>query len=134
VVTLTKDARQVRIWTYIVYTRQRTMPPMDELPVNYQHVDPNNHVFLINKKNIHLNCPISLMCLSNELDILAAASVDSPDIALFTMKEGKNLYSLEVAPEDPTSQIRQHKESHDDGYFTLHKSSKIKSYYLIEFH
>ena len=31
------------------------MPPIDELPVNVNYVDSNLHVFVTNKKNIHLN-------------------------------------------------------------------------------
>jgi hypothetical protein len=71
------------------------MPPIDELPTNVQHINPNLHVFITNKKNIHLNLPIHSICLNSEPDILVASSIESPDLAVFTTKEGKNMYSLE---------------------------------------
>jgi hypothetical protein len=79
----------------MIYHKEKPMPPIDELPVNVQHVDPNIHVFITNKKNIHVNLPLDQIILSNTCDILIATSMDSNDIAFFSTKEGKNLYTLE---------------------------------------
>lgn len=82
------------------------MPPIDELPVNVNHVDPNMHAFITNKKNIHVNVSIAKMCINNIADILAVTSNDSQDIALFTTKEGKNMYSLEYHSSSKTTLIK----------------------------
>eukprot|EP00347_Sterkiella_histriomuscorum_P008402 403345231 len=39
IITVTKDLRQIRVWTYMIYQKERPMPPIDELPVNVNHVD-----------------------------------------------------------------------------------------------
>ena len=70
IITLTKDLKQIRVWYYMIYHRQRAMPPMDELPVNYQHVDPNYHVFVVNKKNIHLLSPIVNLTVVSDFDLI----------------------------------------------------------------
>lgn len=94
VLTITKDMLLIRIWGYTIYTKDKTMPPIDELPVNNQHVDKDFQVFIKNKKNIHLNMPIDQLSLNSVADILAVTALQSNDIALFSTKEGKNLYSL----------------------------------------
>lgn len=71
------------------------MPPIDELPVNAGNIDPNLHVFLTNKKNIHINLPLDQLSLNNVAEILAACSLDSHDIAIFATREGKNMYTLQ---------------------------------------
>lgn len=50
------------------------MPPIDELPVNVSSVDPNLHVFITNKKNIHMNLPLDLMRINPVCDILICTS------------------------------------------------------------
>ena len=55
IITITKDLKSIRVWTYLIYYKDRPMPPIDELPVNVSYVDSNLHVFTTNKKNIHLN-------------------------------------------------------------------------------
>jgi len=58
IITFTKDFKSVRLWTYMIYSKDRPMPPIDELPVNVNSVDSSLHVFITNKKNIHLNLPL----------------------------------------------------------------------------
>lgn len=72
----------------MVYYKEKPMPPIDELPVSFNNVDPNIHVFITNKKNIHVNLPLDQILLHNTCDILIASSIESTDIALFTTKEG----------------------------------------------
>ena len=58
IITITKDMKQIRIWTYMIHYKEKPMPPIDELPVSFNNVDPNMHVFITNKKNIHINLPL----------------------------------------------------------------------------
>ena len=70
IISLTKDLKQVRIWAYIIYHKPKPMPPVDELTINSNHVDPNMHVFLTNRKNIHVNLPIHQYSLNNIADLI----------------------------------------------------------------
>ena len=92
------------------------MPPVDELPVNASHIDASMHIFITNKKNIHVNMYIDQFCLNPISDLLAASCNESSDIAIFTMKEGKNLYSLEYVNDTKPTFVK-HKYTHDQGYF-----------------
>lgn len=96
IVTITKDMRQIRIWVYINYKKIRPMPPTDELPTNVNHIDPHMHVFINNKKNIYVNLPMNQIKLNEITNIIIATSEESSDIALFSTKEGKNMYTIEI--------------------------------------
>lgn len=91
------------------------MPPIDELPVNVASVDPNLHVFITNKKNIHMNLPLDFMRINSVCDILVCTSTESNDLSLFTLKEGKNMYSLEykVNENSGLTELIRNKYSHD---------------------
>ena len=73
--TIAKDLQQVRVWTYICYDKQKLMPPVDEIPVNVGHVNPNRHFFINNKKNLHVNLPLDQMLLNFEAELIAITSL-----------------------------------------------------------
>lgn len=99
IITVTKDRRQFRIWSYLIYSKNKPMPPVDELPINVNHVNPNILVFITNRKNITLNLPISNFSLNNAAEIIALSSHDSNSVAIYSTLEGKNLYSLDQSDE-----------------------------------
>ena len=109
----------------MIYFKERPTPPIDELPVNVFHIDSNIHVFITNKKNIHLNLPLDTFCLNSVCDILVATSLESNDIAFFTLKEGKNLYTLDYNMTNDSAKsvtLAKNKFSHEQGYFTMNGS------------
>lgn len=121
----------------MLYSKDRPMPPIDELPVNVNSVDASLHVFVTNKKNIHLNLPLDQMRLNSMCDLLVCTSLESSDLGLFSLVEGKNLYTLEYRQASADSgerlvELAKQRFSHEQGYFSRVPDGSYRQKFIVE--